>query len=260
MLCSIDEKLLMFQDNRLSHLQGPSCVNLAVWFRLAHINRLDFYLLHGREMRLPSEDDLRAKISQTPLDHNQWLKNLKASLRLAYRTVEQANRKSHQKNERLYNCKAKLRKFHTGNLVYLFNPTVKPGLSRKFHKVWSGPFRITAKISDLNYEIVDPNNKKQIVHVNRLKQAYNTDALKPPAKQKAKRKSHNKAPAHTGEEDEEEIKIGSFPLVLPTPQENATDHLTPPDQNPHTSATTPQTLSTQSPWAQGSYVPPFPYC
>jgi len=174
---------------------------------------------------------------------DQLLKNLKASLRLAYRTVEKANRKSHQKNERLYNRKAKLRKFHAGNLVYLFNPTVKPGLSRKFHKVWSGPFRITAKISDLNYEIVDPNNKKQIVHVNRLKQAYNPDSWKPKVKKKAKRKSRNKLPAHTEEEEEEQIKIGPFPLVLPTPQENATDRLPPPDQNPHTPATTPQTLT-----------------
>ena len=136
--------------------------------------------------------------------------------------------------------KAKLRKFHTGNLVYLFNPSVKPGLSRKFHKVWSGPFRITAKISDLNYEIVDPNNRKQIVHVNRLKPAYNPDSWKPTVKQKAKRKVRNKPPAPT---EEEEIRIGPFPLVLQTPKENATDHLPPPDQNPHTPATTPQTLT-----------------
>ena len=110
-------------------------------------------------------------ISQTPLEHNQRLKNLKGSLRQDYRTVEQANRKSHQKNERLYNRKAKLRNFHAGNLIYLINPTVKHGLSRKFHKVWSGPFRIIANIFDMNYEIVDHNNKKQIVQVNSLKQA-----------------------------------------------------------------------------------------
>jgi hypothetical protein len=143
-------------------------------------------------MLLPSEDDLRAKTSQTPLDHSQRLQNLKASLRLAYKTVKQANRKSRQRNERLYNRKARLRNFHAGNLVYLYNPTVKPGLSRKFHQAWSGPYRITAKISDLNYEIVDQKNKKQIVHVNRLKQAYNSDTWKPKAKQKAKRKSRKK--------------------------------------------------------------------
>ena len=63
------------------------------------------------------------------------------------------------------------------------------------------------------------------------------------AKEKANRKSRNKSPAHTGQEDEELIKTGPFPLVLPSPQENSTDHLTPPDQNPHAPATTPQTLT-----------------
>jgi len=48
---------------------------------------------------------------------------------------------------------------------------MRPGLSRKLRKAWSGPFKITTKISDLNYEIVEENGKKQIVHINRLKLA-----------------------------------------------------------------------------------------
>jgi len=51
---------------------------------------------------------------------------------------------------------------------------MKPGLSRKFRKPWSGLYKITKKNS-VNYEIMDQNNKAQIVHVNRLKIAYNTD-------------------------------------------------------------------------------------
>jgi len=111
-------------------------------------------------MQLPNQDDLRAKISAKPLDHNQRLKSLKASLRLAYKSVRQANRKAHQNNKRLYDRRAKLRSFEAGDQVYLYNPAVKPGTSKKFHFPWSGPFEITAKISDLNYEILDHSNKK----------------------------------------------------------------------------------------------------
>jgi len=52
-----------------------------------------FYLLHGREMLLPSSDDLRAKILQSRLNYTQRLQNLKDSLLLAYKVVKQANRK-----------------------------------------------------------------------------------------------------------------------------------------------------------------------
>jgi len=54
----------------------------------------------------------------------------------------------------------------------LYNPAIKPGLSRKFSKPWTGPYKVTVKISDLNYEIVDQKGRKQVVHINRLKRAH----------------------------------------------------------------------------------------
>ena len=86
---------------------------------------------------------------------------------------------SHLNNKPLRDRKAKLRKFEVGELVYLYCPAMKLGLSRKSRKLWSGPFKITTKISDLNYEIVDQNGKKQTVHVNRLKPAHNPEFWKP---------------------------------------------------------------------------------
>ena len=73
-----------------------------------------FYLLHGRESLLTSNDDLRAKISQSPLDHTQRLQNLKDILQLAYRRVKQANRKSRRNNKKLCDQKANLRSFQKG--------------------------------------------------------------------------------------------------------------------------------------------------
>ena len=88
-----------------------------------------FYLLHGREMVLPNEGDLKAKISPDiqDVDQVQRLENLKSSLLKAYKAVRLNNRKAHQKNKAYYDKKAKERKLEVNDKVYLFCPARKPG-------------------------------------------------------------------------------------------------------------------------------------
>jgi hypothetical protein len=97
----------------------------------------------------------------------------------AYKFVAESNRKSRQRNKKLYDRKAKVRHFSSNDLVYFYNPALKPGLTRKFRRPWTGPYKITRKITEMNYEIVDQNDKKQLVHVNRLKRLYNQDLWEP---------------------------------------------------------------------------------
>ena len=100
-----------------------------------------FYLLHGRETPLPSTENVKAKVSRESPDHHRRLQNLKAGLKSAYKMVNKANRKSHLNNKRLRDRKAKLRKFEVRDLVYLYCPAMKPGLSRKFRKPWFRPYQ-----------------------------------------------------------------------------------------------------------------------
>jgi hypothetical protein len=93
-----------------------------------------FYLLHGRDMVLPSADNLKARLPKDNADEDQRLENLKSNLRLAYKLAAKANRKSHLNNKRLYDRKAKLREFEIQDLVFPYNPALKPGLTRKFAK------------------------------------------------------------------------------------------------------------------------------
>jgi len=74
-----------------------------------------YYVLHGREMVLPNSNDLKAKIAKENSDHDPRLENLKSNLRPAYKLVKKANKKSHLKNKRLYDSKAKLMTFKTGD-------------------------------------------------------------------------------------------------------------------------------------------------
>jgi len=76
--------------------------------------------------------------------------------------------------KRLYDPKAKLRSFQSEDIVYLYNTVRKPGKRFNFHKFWTGPLKITVKLSDLNYEIIGTDHKKQTLHVNRVKMAYDS--------------------------------------------------------------------------------------
>ena len=118
-------------------------------------------------MILHSPEDLKARVTGENLDHTRRLQNLYTSLQAGCKAVAKANRYSHQ-NIKMFNYpKTKTRKFEVEVLVYLYNLVIKPGLSRKFYRPWAGPFKVTKRISDLNYEIIDQKGKKHIVHINR---------------------------------------------------------------------------------------------
>ena len=137
------------------------------------------------------------------------------------------------------------------DLVYFFTPGTKPDLTWKFRNPWKGPYQITKKISDLNYELVDQQNKKCVVHVNHLKKAYNQDHWNSRPKQKIQKK----APKHSDEG--EEIKIGPFPLAMPRILTNGREHTTRRNQVLDTPGSATPALDSLSPeQCDLSYHPP----
>ena len=60
--------------------------------------------------------------------------------------------------------------YEVGDLVMVFNPTIKTGQTKKFKSFYSGPQVIREIINDLNFVIEDVKTKKQQkVHYDRLK-------------------------------------------------------------------------------------------
>jgi hypothetical protein len=100
-----------------------------------------------------------------------------------------------------------------------------------FKKNWTGPYKVVTRLLDLNYEIVDQQNKKTIFHVNRLKPNYNPQNWKPKLKQKGT-KNLPKKPTSYQEEEKQEDKhyIGRFPLRTEVQLQNRTS----PGQTPST--------------------------
>jgi len=150
-----------------------------------------FFLLHGREVVTPANENLRPKVPK-PTRGPKLIESLKASLRQAYSAVARANRKSYVANKERYDKRAKLRSFEVGSYVYLFKPARKPGLSKKIFSVCSGRYRVTAKLSELNYEILGQSGRKYVVHLRRLKACHGTAGSDYPPAAKWPRRSRQK--------------------------------------------------------------------
>ena len=129
-----------------------------------------FYLMFGREARLPIDIAYGTKLP-LQLSVGDYATQMRTSLEDAYADVRTNLNASHRTQSELYNKKVHGKPYVTGDLVWLHNPAVPPGESRKLHHPWTGPFRVVEKISDVDYRIKEVFSKKpaQVVHFNRLK-------------------------------------------------------------------------------------------
>ena len=127
------------------------------------------YLVFGREVRLPIEDDLRLSVRQNASTYDEHVLDLAEKLKRAHEVVRKANKDGQQRSKKYYDKGTKLREFNVGDLVYLLNPAAKHGPSRKFAYRWEGPYPIVEMLSQLNYKIDKGRERSVTVHVNRLK-------------------------------------------------------------------------------------------
>ena len=125
----------------------------------------------------------------------------------------------------------------------------------KIFKHWSGPFQITAKISDLNYEILGHKDPKLVVHVNRLKAAHGYDGRESKPRTRRKRRTRKNSVSSSGSDELTGILLGTRPLVKEfSPEQNMapSSPLCPSDLSPPTQ----QALDTpMSPQNDPSYLP-----
>jgi hypothetical protein len=134
-----------------------------------------YYLVFGRDMRLPIESDWRAKETKAEGGddcYEERVRNLALQLHEANKMAGQHSKLSHQTAKRYYDRQTKLEQFKKGDLVYLRDPTHKRGKAKKFSYQFKGPFEIECKISPLIYRIRTGEGMSTVVHINRLKRAY----------------------------------------------------------------------------------------
>ncbi|UYV72850.1 hypothetical protein LAZ67_10000987, partial [Cordylochernes scorpioides] len=133
-----------------------------------------FFLVHGREVEtlldvlLPYEDETS--------DHDfggQMVTKAEEARQLARIHILRAQ----ENNKYHYDQVHRSVEYRVGDLVWVFTPVRKTGLSEKLLKKYFGPYKITRKVSEVNYEVEAleqssrrrRRSQKDVVHVLRMK-------------------------------------------------------------------------------------------
>lgn len=128
-----------------------------------------FYLMFGRKARLPVDIAFGLPGDQ-PVSTDQHAKTLHQQLGKAYSEVRKSMDLHLHRQKEIYDRKVHGKPYKEGDLVWVHMP-VRPGISRKLYKPWSGPFKVCKKLSDVTYRVQNVKNRRNrmVVHFDRLK-------------------------------------------------------------------------------------------
>ncbi|UYV62725.1 K02A2.6-like, partial [Cordylochernes scorpioides] len=131
-----------------------------------------FFLVHGRE----AETTLDSLLLYHDNDNvGDYVQHLITTAEEARHLAQLHLYRGQEKDRVYYDRKHRPVDYNVGDLVWLFIPVRKVGLSEKLIKKYFGPYRITRKLSPVNYEIEaisdSPKHRKirDTVHVLRMK-------------------------------------------------------------------------------------------
>ncbi|GBM75960.1 Retrovirus-related Pol polyprotein from transposon 412 [Araneus ventricosus] len=125
-------------------------------------------MLFGRTLRLPC-DILFGRPSETPSSPNEYMKNLEARLESVHAFARERIKLSSERMKTRYDSRATHHHFKEGDLVWMYNPKRRRGLSPKLQQNWEGPYTVVKKLNDVVYRVQrSPNAKPKVIHINRL--------------------------------------------------------------------------------------------
>ena len=99
------------------------------------------------------------------------LRNLRSNLEEVHENAREHLRTSQRRQKDHYDQRVAGKQIEVGDQVFLHDPAVKKGLTRKLHSPWQGPYVVVTRISDVTLRIqaMDNPRKRKVVHFNRLK-------------------------------------------------------------------------------------------
>ena len=66
---------------------------------------------------------------------------------------------AHQRQKDYYDRRTHGERFKPGISVWFWSPVIPKGVAPKFHEPWTGQFKVTKRLSDVTYEILDVGRK-----------------------------------------------------------------------------------------------------
>ena len=135
-----------------------------------------FELLYGREARLPIDVTLNNETGPA-LSFNEHLDRIKSNLQMSQAIAKQNMEVCQQKMKKHYDRNAKDSIFKAGDLVWLHQPKVKKGKTKKFTKKWQGPFLIHSVLGPCNFKLKRLSGRilPAPIHSDRLKSCKHQD-------------------------------------------------------------------------------------
>ena len=125
-------------------------------------------ILFGRELRLPCDLVFGSKPGED-LAGEDYVTCLRKRMDGIHERVRSNIQDASDKMKDHYDIRAEKGGYQPGDLVWLYNPQKRRGLSPKLQRNWEGPYEIMKRINDVVYRIrKTPNGKPRVVHFNRL--------------------------------------------------------------------------------------------
>ncbi|GFW96796.1 hypothetical protein TNCV_2159321 [Trichonephila clavipes] len=131
-----------------------------------------FYLLHGRE----AETTLDAMLPFCPNDFDDNnITKIAARAEESRQLARVHTLRAQDKDRRRYDSKHQMVSYAHGDLVWVYTPVRKVGLSEKLLRRYFGPYQVLRRLSAVTYEVqdFDPASRKrklrEVVHVLRMK-------------------------------------------------------------------------------------------
>ena len=142
-----------------------------------------FFAMYGREARMPLDFIFPVNNDATPRSHEE-AHMLEKKLQLAYQHVRRNIQKGIRRNRQLYRGKLNNQPLQLDDLVWVFTPRIRQTKGKKFSIFWTGPWKITEKISDVLFRVKTHGNWNArdiefVSSIDRLKRYYENPSVDP---------------------------------------------------------------------------------
>ena len=130
-----------------------------------------FFLMYGRDARLPTATDITAPTEREIVDLSDFGKSLMTNLSEARELAQKCIRNSQKKQKQNYDKRARANVFKVGERAFLYKPAAKSGKAYKFARPYCGPYRIVEiTANDAKIRPIDrPSEEPIFVALDRLR-------------------------------------------------------------------------------------------